>query len=202
MVLAEFGSGKIRVVELDPNVKSKSEQNLVREIFAISGLQAPAGVACDRKGQLLVACEWNGHAKLFDVQGRLIRTFACQGNQAVSNPYDVWVLDTYGVIGIADHGNHRLRIWTRDGSQELANVMVPFATALHSDFDDYLLVAEQNPSGIEVFDPRNWKSAGKIAENLFSSAFGMCVEENDQVFVSNWGKSQIQVIQGIRRAPK
>lgn len=87
------------------------------------GLASPEGVAVAADGTVLVADTGNGRIALFDGRGRFLRNWsrlpAGDGSpRLLDDPRGVAVEPTGGRVAVADTGNDRVLLFTRDGRLE------------------------------------------------------------------------------------
>ena len=81
----------------------------------------PRGVTYNKSGHIIVADSLNNRIQIFDDVYHLIKAFSQKGGRGydVNDPRDVAASESN--IWVCDHGNNRIRIFTRDGKTSPSN---------------------------------------------------------------------------------
>ena len=85
-------------------------------VRSITGLSSPAGVAIDKKGQVIIAEEGGNRISIYSPSGDFVKSFGRKGSAPgqFKNPCGVAV-DRACNIFVAEAGNHRIQKFTADG---------------------------------------------------------------------------------------
>ena len=155
----------------------------------------PADVGFDAEGNIYVADGYgNSRIVKLDPDGNLIKTWGKKGSAEgeFDNPHNV-LIDPQGRVLVADRYNKRIQIFDRDGNFQEAwtHLGVPSGLCLSGDQVLYMTdgtaeqVVKANLTGQEL---GRFGGPGR-APGQFYLAHGICVDDNENVYVSevfNW----------------
>lgn len=194
----------------------QNDQDLPTRKFIITGpledtLKRTLGVAFDNDNKLvIVADSGNNRIAIFDINGKLVKTFGKlgTGDGQLNYPTSVAVSPT-GEIFVVDFNNHRIQVFDKDGkfikkiTQESSGSIRFAPVVITFDNNGDLYVSDLAKQQILIFDPK-----GKIkttfgqpgsGDGQLSYVNGISVDDkNGWIFVadSNNGRVQIFNLQG------
>jgi DNA-binding beta-propeller fold protein YncE len=171
-------------------------------------LDCPCGIAVDASDNIIVADYNNNCVQIFDKDGNWKRTIGKKGsdNGEFSSPSDVCVCKTDGRIYVSDYGNDRIQVFNSEGEflfkfgskgSENNQFQHPCGIEL-SRCGKYLLVCDSSNHRIQVFSSMNGafiKSYGAWGseDGQFKHPCGVCVTPSNQIIITDWGNSRIQL---------
>jgi len=120
------------------------------------------GIACNLRGEIIVADSGNNRVQVFDKAGKFLFKFGSNGNGngQFSNPYGVMIDQRSNQIVVADYSNNRVQIFDEKGAFIRVDVFSsesgegqlsrPWGVAIDSQGNYF--VAEQNYHRVSVFN--------------------------------------------------
>lgn len=174
LIADRYGRG-VRVLD--------SSFHLIKSISV--GQLEPIRVACTKSGFILVAT-WDNTVLVLNQDGNIIRQFGRNGsNIGKFNWIRGICSNSRGEIIVADYGNHRLQIFSRDGIY-LRTIIGYHSKRLSgpigvcTDERDNIFVADNEDNKVYIFDT-NGKPIQEIA---FSKPYGICLNGREIIVTS------------------
>ena len=166
----------------------------------------PYGVACNSRGDIVVADGSNHRVQVFDKAGKFLFKFGSSGNGngQFSTPWGVTVDQRNNQIVVADYSNHRILVFDENGGFSRAigssgggdgQLSQPYAVVV--DPEGNYFVVESNNHRVSVFNSngqflRKFGSSGNGKGHL-SNPRGIGLLSNGNVVVSEYGNSRVSI---------
>jgi DNA-binding beta-propeller fold protein YncE len=171
-------------------------------------LRRPVGVAFDAATRLLYVADTYGHdIKVFDIDGRLLRTIGRRGDQAGEFNYPTYIALSKGKLYVTDTVNTRVQVLDADsGKPELiigeqglnvGNLVRPKGVAVDSEGNIY--VVESYYDHLLVYNKRGefLMGIGGTGQDIgkFYLPSGIWIDAQDQVYVSDMFNARVMLFQ-------
>ena len=164
----------------------------------------PRGVCCTARGDIIVADCNNYRMQILDCKGRHVRSFGNEGRGKYQflNPFDVCVEEDVGRMIVTDFINHRLSVWSLDGSQpELIAPVKGYPQGICKHPRAHYIVISCFPSDIQVFDTKTknqWNVIQRFGSKgsqlgQFEDAHGMCIDDRGVLVVADYSNNRVQM---------
>ncbi len=173
----------------------------------------PLGLDVSREGSVYVADAGNHRVQIFDASGLFLQQFSLPPpkNAKMSDPSDVAVDDTTGRCYVVDNDNHRILVYTKDGSrlikiwgesgEKLGQFQYPFLVSM--DRHAHLYVVDVLNTRVQAFNPEGRVMAyiGKwgVDRGQFYRPKGVTVDHKDRIFISDSYLGVIQIFKRFRK---
>jgi hypothetical protein len=166
----------------------------------------PYGVYCTVGGIIMVADTFNHRIQMFDVKGKFIRSVGSQGsnNNQFQYPYDVCVHNNTQQMMVADCSNHRLSVWSADGSQHIHTLPLAggeFPAGICIDpHTQHIVVSCDGSHDVRVLDVKveNGQLVQQIGQRgsqpgQFSWPTGVCIDDRGVLIVADFSNHRVQL---------
>jgi len=170
-----------------------------------SQFQNPKSVACNSRGDILVAEYFNHRIQVYDRNKKVLPAFGTQGSRRgeFSGPSHVFFNRKTNEIVVSDTLNHRLQIFDEKGAFKMAfgehgtgdgQFQFPFGVV---DSEGNYVVADQNNNRVQIFDPagkylRKFGSEG-IENGQLRQPVGLGILSNGNIVVSEYDNHRLQI---------
>lgn len=197
LLVADSHNHRIKILSLEGEVlKSFGSQGIIEGQFNF-----PYCLALNRRGNLIVVSDSQNHrVQIVTPSGRLVKSFGGFGDEVgrLKNPLGVAV-DLDDVIYVADSGNSRIQIFSREGiprgmivSKELACpwgvVISPTGRIVVTDYNNHrVCVFNKDGSAALQFGSRG------DTDGLLNNPAGITVDDQGQYVVADRSNHRVQI---------
>lgn len=212
----EFDSPRGVLVDNDGFIYLADQDNNRVQIFDKNGkyirqfgndnLVIPYGLVMDNHKNIYITCPGSHQIKKFDYEGKLLLEWGHfgKGEGEFNNPLGI-NMDIEKNIFVVDNCNHRIQKFTKDGEFILSwgrqgkgagSFDLPHSIGIDNNL---VYISESNLPRIQIFDV-NGLYIGEIKQTsnvVIHRATGLCLDENNCLYIANRGLNQILVIKGL-----
>lgn len=197
LLVADSHNHRIKILSLKGEVlKSFGSQGIIEGQFNF-----PYCLALNRRGNLIVVSDSQNHrVQIVTPSGRLVKYIGGFGDEVgrLKNPLGV-AIDSDEVIYVADSGNSRIQIFSREGiprgmivSKEMA---CPWGVAISK--DGHIVVTDYNNHRVCVFNKDGsialqFGSRGNT-DGLLNNPAGVTVDDQGQYVVADRSNHRVQI---------
>ena len=154
----------------------------------------------------MVADSSNNRIEMFDVKGKFIRSVGSKGsnNNQFHNPFDVCVHNNTQQMMVADSSNHRVSVWSADGSQHIHTLPLAGRASPQGICIDphtqHIVVSCDGSNDVRVLDVKT--SSGQLVQQIgqrgsqpgqFSYPTGVCIDDRGVLIVADHGNNRVQL---------
>jgi len=176
-------------------------------------LERPTGLAYDPQGKRLYVSDTGAHdIKVFDEQGRLVKTIGRRGEGAGEFNFPTYLAFARGELYVTDTMNSRIQILSEDGTVtklrfgsrgvNVGNLVRPKGLTVDSEGNIY--VVESYYNHLLVFNRRGELllaiGGGGRAPGRFDLPAGVWVDSSNRIFVADMFNARVAVFQFLGSA--
>ena len=196
--------GNVWVTDFHNNnvVKLSQDGRLLQTIHHASSesdrFSKPSGVAVSAEGLIYICDSVNHRVTVHDEEGRFMFAFGSKGSGpgCFVVPGDI-AFGSDGCVYVVDCGNRRVSVWSKEGSfkRQFKPKYVPFYITATN--DNHLLITSYSSHTVMVYT-----SGGELIHQFgaqgsdpgrFSGPWGICVDDNELVYVVDNGNKRVQI---------
>ena len=196
--------GNVWVTDYDSNkvVKLSQDGRLLQTIHhASSGSDCfsyPWGVSVSAEGLIYVCDSGNNRVTVHDKDGKFLFAFGSKGSGpgCFDDPRDI-TFGSDGLVYVVDQGNRRVSVWSKEGAfkRQFNPIYMPlYITATN---DNHLLITSPSSHAVMVYalegELIHQFGARGSDPGRFSHPWGICVDDNELVYVVDNGNKRVQV---------
>ena len=166
----------------------------------------PAGICYNRRdNNLYVTDNCNHRIQVLTTDLKFVRCFGTPGNGKgqLQNPFYA-TFDSANNLYVTEHTNHRVQVFTAEGhflitfSQKADGQKLSYPWAIAIDSNDTVYVSENGPHCVSVFTSQGayittFGGQG-TKEGQFNIVYGLSIDRNDSVVVSDQGNGRLQIL--------
>ena len=187
-------TGKNNVVNL-----SQKGEHLHTISHADGGqLSHPGGISVSQKGLIYICDYYNHRVTVHDEESKFRSAFGSQGSgpKCFKNPRDV-AFGSDGLLYVTDEENSRVCVWCEEGTHKRGFETKYTPTFIATTSDDHLMITSYQSNIVMVYTlegelVREFGERGSEPGKLHQP-YGICIDDNGQVFVADYGNNRIQV---------
>ena len=158
----------------------------------------PSGVSVSTEGLIYICDSGNHRISVHDEEGKFLFAFGSEGSGpgCFDEPGDI-AFGSDGLVYVVDCRNKRVSVWSREGSfkRDFKTKYDPFCITATN--DNHLLITSYSSHTVMVYT-----SEGELIHQfeaqgsdpgIFNDSWGICVDDNELVYVVNFGNSRVQI---------
>ena len=161
-------------------------------------LSQPHGVSVSAAGLIYICDYGNNRITVHDEEGKFLYAFGSEGSGpgCLDSPADI-AFGSNGLVYVADFGNERVSVWSTEATF-MTNFNTKYApTSIVVTSDDHLLITSFLSYAVMVYTLEGelihdfrakWSDPGR-----FNRPWGVCVDDNELVYVVDHGNDRVQV---------
>ena len=158
----------------------------------------PYGVAVSAEGLIYICDRGNHRISVHDEEGKFLFTFGSKGSGpgCFDGPGDI-AFGSDGRVYVVDWGNRRVSMWSKEGSfkRQFKLKYDPYYIAATN--DNHLLITSPSSHTVMVYTLEgeliHQFGAQGSDPGRFSHPWGICVDDNELVYVVDNGNKRVQV---------
>ncbi len=165
----------------------------------------PIGICYNKRDNNLYVPEQSNHRiQVLSTELKFVRCFGTRGNGngQLQNPM-LATFDSANNLYVTDYVNNRVQVFTAEGqflrtfSQKANGQKLSYPWAIAIDSSDTVYVSENEPNHVSVFTSQGayittFGGSG-TNEGQFSNIYGLSIDRNDSVVVSDEGNGRLQL---------
>ncbi|XP_064384949.1 RING finger protein nhl-1-like [Halichondria panicea] len=163
----------------------------------------PVGICYNRRDNNLYVVDQSKHRiKVLSTELKFVRCFGTRGNGngQLQSPFHA-SFDSANNLYVTDHLNNRVQVFTAEGqflrtfSQKADGQKLSRPWAIAIDSSDTVYVSENGPHHVSVFTSQGAyiTTFGGTEKGQFNSIYGLSIDRNDSVVVSDQGNGRLQI---------
>ena len=196
--------GNVWVTDYDNNkvVKLSQDGRLLQTIHHASSesdcFSKPFGMSVSTEDLIYICDSGNHRISVHDEEGKFLFTFGSKGSGpgCFVVPIDI-AFGSDGLVYVADEGNKRVSVWSKEGSFKRVFQPKYGPSYIASTNDNHLLITSCSHHTIKVYTLEGERihlfGAQGSHPGRFNSPWGICVDDNELVYVVDWGNNRVQV---------
>ncbi len=165
----------------------------------------PRGICYNKRdNNMYVPDQSNHRIQVLSTELTFVRCFGKHGNRNGQFTYPIYAtFDSANNLYVTDNGKHRVQVFTAEGqflrtfSQKANGQKLSFPYAIAIDSSDTVYVSEKGPYHVSVFTSQGayiTTFGGRgTEEGQFNGIFGLSIDINDSVVVSDKHNSRLQI---------
>ena len=196
--------GNVWVTDYDNNkvVKLSQDGRLLQTIHHASSesdcFSNPIGVSVSAEGLIYICDFGNNRVTVHDEEGNFLFAFGSKGSGpgCFNRPRDI-AFGSNGFVYIVELGNKRVSVWSKEGTfkQQFKPKYYPFCITAAN--DNHLLITSYSSHTVMVYTLEgkliHQFGAQESDPGMFDGPWGICVDDNELVYVVDFQNARVQV---------
>ena len=158
----------------------------------------PRGVTVSVEGLISICDSGNNRVTVHDEEGKFMFAFGSKGSGpgCFDRPFDI-AFGSDGLMYVVDRGNKRVSVWSKQGTfkRQFKPKYDPFYIAATN--DNHLLITSNSLHTVMVYTLEgeliHQFGAQGSDPGRFNNPWGICVDDNELVYVVDYGNNRVQV---------
>ena len=158
----------------------------------------PRGVSVSAEGRIYICDSGNHRVTVHDEDGKFLFAFGSKGRGpgCFNTPGDI-AFDSDGLVYVVNLGNERVSVWSKEGTfkRQFKPKYDPYCITATN--DNHLLITSISYHTVMVYTVEGelihrYRAKGSDP-GRFNGPWGICVDDNELVYVVDFGNKRVQV---------